>query len=92
MSIFGLFCTKTLSASKECPFLGVEIQNFLDIYLIRERWMEPVDIWGGRDGFALQASVYYPDVLLIVVSEGDVAFFLFPVGRGQRVEDIDASV
>lgn len=33
MSIFGLFCTKTLSASKECPFLGAEIQNFLDIFI-----------------------------------------------------------
>ena len=54
--------------------------------------MESVDIWGGRDGFALQASIYYPDVLLIVVSEGDVALFLFPVGRGQRVEDVDASI
>ena len=42
--------------------------------------------------FVLQAPIYYPDVLLIVVSEGDVALFLFPVGRGERVEDVDASI
>ena len=93
MSIFGLFCTKTLSASKECLFLGAEIQNFFDIFICSKR-----DEWNlltfGTDAvvFVLQASVYYPDVLLIVVSEGDVAFFLFPVGRGQRVEDVDACV
>lgn len=92
MSIFGLFCTKTLSASKECPFLGAEIQNFLDIFFDKRDGWNLLTFGSDAVVFVLQAPIYYPDVLLIVVSEGDVAFFLFHVGRGQRVEDIDASV
>ena len=30
MSKNGRFRTKILSSSKRCPFLGLEIQNFLD--------------------------------------------------------------